>query len=118
MNKNFKSLFFLTILLLSLGLGASSRAGDIGPIKIENPIGDKTLQDIIYSVMDFIYNVALALVPFAVVWSGLMYVTSEGNPVKIENAKKIIYYSLIGLLLILFSKGLSRIFTDLLKGEL
>lgn len=40
---------------------------------------------------------------FLIIYAGFKFVTSKGDPQEVDNAKKIITYAIIGLLLIFFS---------------
>lgn len=40
---------------------------------------------------------------FLIIWSGILFVTSSGDPKKVEGARKTMNFAIIGLLLVLFS---------------
>ena len=66
----------------------------------------------------FINNIINALVPLAgvmavifIVWSGIRFLTSGGDPVKVEGAKKTLTYAVIGLVIILMAFVIIKIFS-------
>ncbi len=70
-------------------------------------------------IQTFIQNVIQILVTFSgliaavfIVLGGLSYITSSGNPQRLESAKKTIVYSAIGLTISLGAFVLSNIVTD------
>jgi len=47
------------------------------------------------------------------VWGGIRYITSSGNPESLDHAKKTIFYSAIGLVIVLGAFVISNIVADL-----
>ncbi|MFH1643071.1 MAG: pilin, partial [Patescibacteria group bacterium] len=86
-----------------------------GQVCICNPLKVDSFEEIIENISNFIFNIALVLAPLAIVWAGGMYITSSGNPTKIEEARRIIQYALIGLIIIMLSKGLIAVFYNFLQ---
>ena len=86
-----------------------------GTICICNPLSADSFEDIINNIVDFIYTISLAVVPLMIVWAGVLYVTSGGNPDQITKAKNIIIYTLAGFAVVLLSKGFVVIIEQLLE---
>ena len=86
-----------------------------GAFCICNPIDADSFEEIINNIVDFIYTISLAIVPLMIVWAGVLYVTSGGDPKKVETAKNIILYTLAGFAVILLSKGFIAIIEQLLE---
>ena len=94
-----KKIFILTLSCLILPLS-------VWAIEFKNPLIYNTFGELINAIINFIFNVALILAPLFIIIGGFYFVTAAGDPAKIETGKKIILYTLIGLLIILLSKGL------------
>lgn len=77
-----------------------------GKICIRNPLCAETFEDLINAIIDFIFYVAIALVPLMVIIAGFCFASAGGDPKKVETAKKIILYTVIGLSIVLLAKGL------------
>jgi heme O synthase-like polyprenyltransferase len=59
----------------------------------------------------------LSLAAFAgFVYAGFLYVTAYGQEDQIEKAKKILKYSVVGLVLVIFSFSIVRLLTDELSS--
>jgi len=86
-----------------------------GQVCICNPLSADSFEDIINNIVDFIYTISLVVAPLMIVWAGGLYVTSGGDPKKVETAKNVILYTLTGLLIILLSKGFVGIIKELLQ---
>jgi hypothetical protein len=50
------------------------------------------------------------------VWGGVGYITSSGNPETLDRSKKTIFYSAIGLAIVLGAFVLTNIVSDLATG--
>ncbi len=81
-----------------------------GQITIRNPLAYDSFEGLINALINFVFTLALAISPIMIIIAGFHYVTSEGKPDKIELAKKIILYTLIGLLIIISARGLIGVF--------
>jgi len=108
---NLKKIYTLTILFL---LAANSKVFAQGEVKIDNPLGDKGLEDIIQGLVNFIFGLALLICPIFVIWGGFEMATAAGSEEKFKNGKKKIIYSLVGLLII----ALSTTFVEVVKNIL
>lgn len=74
-------------------------------VKIKNPLKAKTLEDVINNLIDFVFFLALIICPLVIIIGGFIFVTAGGDPKKIESGKKMIYYALIGLGIVILAKG-------------
>lgn len=66
----------------------------------------KSIKDAIYDTTDWILGFATAISVLMLVFGGLYYVMSTGNQEQITTAKKIIQYSLYGLIVVGISYAL------------
>jgi len=80
-----------------------------------NPLGYENFGDLINAIIKFIFDIALVVAPLMIVIGGFYIVAAAGNPSNIETGKRIIFYTLIGFLIILISRGLVVVIQDLLK---
>lgn len=91
----------LILVLACLILPVSVRA-----IEIKNPLEYGTFEELIYAIINFIFTIALVLAPLFIIIGGFYFVTATDEPARIETGKRIILYTLIGLLVILLAKGI------------
>jgi len=109
MKKALLIFIFLTLILPVLVLA------DV--IEIENPLQTEDFEVIINNVIDFIFKIAIPLVPLMIIYAGLLFVTAGGNISQIDRAKKIIVWTAIGLGIVLLSKGIYLMIEQLLGIE-
>ena len=88
-----------------------------GPaITITNPLDATTFQELIDSIISFIFYIGLALAPLMIIIAAFYLLTSAGDPKRVETAKSIIMYTVIGLAIILLAKGLVAVIQQVLGG--
>jgi len=84
-------------------------------INIPNPLTFSTLEELITAIINFLFYVALGIAPLLVLVAAFNILTSAGDPKKIETAKNIIIYAVLGVILIAFAKGVIAVIKDVLK---
>lgn len=65
-----------------------------------SPINAKSIQDVIALVIKFAMEIISPLAALAILVAAWLYVTSQGDPKKIEQAHRAITYGVIGLLIV------------------
>jgi len=85
-----------------------------GETCIQNPLKACSFQDLIDSIINFIFWVSLVLAPLMIVIAGFYWLTAAGDLKRVETAKKIILWACIGLAIILFAKGLISVIEHIL----
>ena len=70
-----------------------------------NPLMGDGLGSIIDPIIGFIFKISIVLVPLLVIYGAFMIVTAAGDVTKVEEAKKIIFWTLIGFVIVLLSRG-------------
>jgi len=108
--KTYFKIIFL-IFLFSLLIPIFARA-----ITFENPFEANSFEELIDTIINFIFLVAIAIVPIMVIVAAFYFLTSGGNSEKINTAKKIILFAFIGLFIVLLGKGIVAIIKQVLGG--
>ena len=98
---------FLTLLLITIP-GATFAGSDCsGPltngIDCTRPVGLQQLGIFVGNIYDLFVAIAGPLALVAVVYSGILYMTSAGNDSRLKRAKLSLIYSLVGVALIVSS---------------
>ena len=87
--------------------------------RLENPLGQdmdspqKLIGRIINSVLGIVGSLALLMFVFG----GLTWMTSSGNPEKIQKGKNIIVWAAIGLVIVFFAYGITRFLIVGIRGS-
>lgn len=99
---------FILLLLISFSIPLLVFA-----VEIRNPLTSNTLQEFIYRLINGLFTVAIWLSPILFVIAGFYFFMAQGDPQKIETAKNIILYTIIGLIIIISAKGLIRLLKEI-----
>jgi len=83
-------------------------------VSIPNPIGAENFTDLLNKIADFIFVLSLAIAPIMIIVAGFMFVLAQGEPEKIQKAKQMILWVLIGLLIVFAAKGIIELFQEVL----
>lgn len=115
--QNLKKTFSKIAAFAIMGLFAANsvlvQAAD-AEVSIKNPLGDKTLTDIIQGLINFIFGLAVLICPIFIIWGGFEIATAAGAEAKIKEGRQKITYALVGLVII----ALSSSFVAVIKGIL
>lgn len=103
-------LFVLGLMILALSVAAQG-------IEIPNPLKADTFEELVDSLIDFIFKMAMAVAPIMIIIAGFIFVTSGGDPRGVQKAKDMLLYTAIGISVIVLSKGLIEVIKQLFSGS-
>ncbi len=101
----------ILVLLVSLFIPFAINA----EVEIENPIIYDTTAKLIGALVSFLMKIAIPIAVIMIVVAGFYFITATGDPEKIKTAKKIILWTLIGLIVILSAWGFIEVIETLFK---
>jgi len=78
-------------------------------VRIENPLSVDSIEELIENIVNFLFNISLYIAPIMILYAGFMFITAAGDPAKISTAKKLIFWVLVGLVIIFSAKGIIKI---------
>lgn len=87
-------------------------------VTLDNPLKSNNFWELIDKLIDFIFYLAMAIAPIMFIVAGFYFVTAAGDPAKIETAKKMILWALIGLLIVFCAKGLIMALAEIFGVDL
>lgn len=85
-------------------------------ITIENPLKAETFDELIGNLINFIFYLAVALVPLMVIIGAFYILTAAGDEKRVTTGKNIITYALIGFVIILFARGIVFVIKGIIGG--
>ena len=103
-----KTIVFSTTLLSFLLLATPALAVSADVTKVES---------FLKSVIQILVTIAGLVSAGFFVWGGVGYITSSGNPESLDRSKKTIFYSAIGLVIVLGAYVLTNIVSDVATGS-
>ncbi len=74
---------------------------------LKNPLtGINNFQELVNRLVDYILGLGLVIAPLVIIIGGISFATAGGDTGKIEKAKTMLLYALIGLAVVLLAKGI------------
>ncbi len=75
-------------------------------LTFRNSIEAETFEELIESVLDFLFYIGLAAVPLMVVLGGFFIATAGGDSKRFKRGQNFILYAVIGLVVLLLARGI------------
>jgi hypothetical protein len=91
-------------------------AGTVGAATtFQNPLQWSTFPQLLDVIINIIFTISLAIAPILFILAGFYFVTAAGKSEQIETAKKMILWTIIGLIVIICSKGIIALFNQIMQ---
>lgn len=82
-------------------------AGSVLAVSITNPISATDFRTLILDIVDGVTLIISPVLVIMFVLAGILYLTSAGNPERINSAKACVTYAIIGTVITLSAAGLA-----------
>jgi Type IV secretion system pilin len=114
MNKKLTKLYlFMFGILNPLYAYAVDPEYDKNTVKLENPLGGAggitSVSEFIKVIIDLVLTIAVPVLVLAFIWLGFQFVLSQGNATKLEKVKQNLWYTIIGVAIVLGAKAVSEL---------
>lgn len=76
---------------------------------LNNPLNFPSITDLLAAVLNVVIVISTPIVIFFLIYAGFSFVTAQGNPEKLTQAKKSVMYGIIGGVLIMGSVAIITI---------
>jgi len=76
---------------------------------LRNPVTATSLPDFIDVIANWLLSIALVLTPIFIVIAGIILMTASGDPGRVSTGKRMLFWTVIGFLIILLSRALVTI---------
>ena len=106
----------LFIFFSAIVLGNGVLAADI---TIPNPLGSggSDIPTLIDTIATWLLKIGLIISTIIILWAAIVFMTSGGNQVRVTQARKTLWYAIIGITILLLAKGVTSIIQNLLSGK-
>lgn len=84
-------------------------------VEIQNPVKITTIEQFLNNAKNFLWALVVPLSTIMMIWAGILFLTSEGDPQKVTKAKTLVTYIVIGLVVALMATGFSLLLQSLMK---
>ena len=81
-------------------------------ITLTNPINSQTIPEFLLKIIDILLVFALPLIILYIMYAGYLFVTAQGNPGKVTEARTALLWAVVGGVIVLGAK----IIVDVIQG--
>jgi hypothetical protein len=96
-----RKIFFLVLSFLLLPKVTFGAGGTDINVSIENPLKAQSFEDLIGDMMNVVIQLGIPIIAILIMFSGFKFIEAQGKPTKLEEAKKSLWYVLIGTAVVL-----------------
>jgi hypothetical protein len=79
---------------------------------IKNPINVSTIDGLIKVILEGVIKIGIPIVALAIIYSGFLFVSAQGNSEKLKEAKRALLYSVIGAAILLGSWAIAQVISN------
>jgi len=81
-----------------------------------NPLACATFSECIEKIISFILWIGTAIFPIIIIIAGFLFLISGGDPEKVRTAKRMIFWGIIGLAIVLLARGIISLIKSVIGG--
>jgi len=78
------------------------------------PTKSKKFSDILFSITDFITKLGIPVISVFLILSGFMFVSAQGNMQKLESAKSMFYWTVVGAAIVVGAGPIAKMVLNLI----
>ncbi len=78
----------------------------IAVAQIDNPLGVDNFEDLVKGITSWLVRIAGPIGVIVIVYAGAKLLMARGDPTKINDAKRVLWYAVIGLAIVFAAAGL------------
>ena len=73
---------------------------------LQSPLGNLSISGLIANIINILFQIGLLIAPLLMIWGVFLAVTASGDANQVGRAKNVIVWTLVGLAILLLSKGI------------
>lgn len=107
-------IIFLIIFLSFSFIQVFAQGIETIPIELSNPINADTIEEVLENIARAIWQIVTPLSAIMLIWAGIQYMTAQGQPEKINQAKNSLKYAIIGIIVALIAGSIDALILAIL----
>lgn len=84
--------------------------------QIKNPLGVENFEDLVKGITTWLVRIASPIGVIVIVYAGAKFLMAKGDPAKINEAKQILWYAIIGLAIVFAASGLVSLVRSIISS--
>lgn len=106
MKKIIPSIILLTLLAAPLAVLADDEYAHVEEINIFEALNN---------IANYAFTLLLIVGVIAIIWAGFMFISAQGDPEKVNKAKKFLVYAIIGVFVAVLARGIVGLIRGVVK---
>ena len=82
----------------------------------DDPLSAGTLWDFLVAILNAVIYILFPIIVLMIVYTGFLFVSAQGNPTKLQDARRALIWTVVGALVILGSKALALAIRGTIEG--
>lgn len=74
---------------------------------LTDPLGNITLYNFLFTILNAVIYILFPVIVLMLVYTGFLFVAAQGNPAKIQEARRALVWTIIGALVLLGAKAIA-----------
>ncbi len=87
----------------------------IAATNFKNPLQKETFEGLVKLITQWLVRLATPIGVIVIVYAGVKFLMAKGNPEKINEAKKILWFAIIGLAMVFAATGLVSLIQSIIS---
>ena len=84
-------------------------------VTIKPPTIYESVEEVIGAIVDWVCRISLVLAPLMIMVGGFYLITAAGDPEKVNTGKKIITWTIVGIVVVLLATSVKSVIEGLLE---
>ncbi len=84
--------------------------------QITNPLGVVSFEDLVQNITTWLVRIATPIGVIVIVYAGVKFLMAKGDPNKINEAKQVLLYAIIGLAIVFAAAGLVSLVKSIISA--
>lgn len=110
-----KNLYKPFLILIIVGFWLILLPAKSYAIKLPNPIGIDTFEELVNVIGVWIFNLAIPIAVIVIIYAGVIMLTAGGNPGRFQKGAKALWYAVLGLAVVFIGKGFVTLIESILS---
>lgn len=87
-----------------------------GTFALQNPLQADTFQELVENIINFVWIISIVVAPLMILVAGFLFLTAAGRADQLIMARKMIFWTIIGFVVITLAQGIIAMLEGILGG--
>lgn len=99
------------------GTDPGENGGSEDSLQLYDPLQGADFFTVLNRIIDFLLLIAWPIAIVMTIWAGFLFITAGDSEEKVKKARTMLLYIVIGIAILIFSKGIISLVTNIITGN-